>query len=409
MPDWRCPLCDVALKFDSMGHTVDHIQAMHEEQMNEFGISEVLSWYAVRSYGIASCPLCSIKGPKDAPALVEHVVSHAYNFAFRSLLWSRNDLGNPNKPIDSHSSPKDPHEAYGLMEQVQKSPDFIEKAAITKPDTIEQQSTETTRFPIQHGYSKLRSTEESFHDKTIQSSGSKRPSKRPERTSIEQEALHHTKRNPRGLHDFDSGSMDSDSSITGDELVDHLLKELVQSSFDNGKEFWPRGCIEKIVTLEAITEVIGPRLDALLVDFIMKESRTLFTIALCSNLDGDRLLRAMNQFKQLNFNDSSLPIVGDDVKRIFISPTGKGFKYPWNGLSVRNFRSYQWKSLAPAFDTKNRSLKLHPKAVLPFTRTSRHGSSGTFGEVHKVTIHPMHRKNGISVRLFSIFKGFISL
>lgn len=212
----------------------------------------------------------------------------------------------------------------------------------------------------------------------------------------------HTKMSPQGRHDFHSGSMGSDPSITGDELVDDLLKGLVESSFDNGKEFWPRGWIEKIVTLQAITEQLDPTLDAL-VDFIMDGSRTIFAIALCSNLDGDRLFSAMNQFKELNFNDSSLPIVGDDVKRIFFSPAGKGFKYPWNGLSVKNFRSYQWKSLAPVFDTKNRTLKLHPKAVLPFTCTTSRGSSGTFGEVHKVTIHAEHKKRGIHVRLFSKF------
>lgn len=212
----------------------------------------------------------------------------------------------------------------------------------------------------------------------------------------------HAKMSAQGRHDFDSGTMDSDSSIIGDGLVDNLLKELVDSSFDKGKEFWPRGCIEKIVTLQAITEQLDPTLDAL-VDFIMDGSRTIFAIALCSNLEGDRLFRAMDQFKELNFNDSSLPIVGDDAKRIFISPTGKGFKYPWNSLSVKNFRSYQWKSLAPVFETKNRTLKLHPKAVLPFTRTSRHGSSGTFGEVNKVTIHPDHKRRGIHVRLSVTF------
>lgn len=195
--------------------------------------------------------------------------------------------------------------------------------------------------------------------------------------------------------------MDPDFCISGDELVNHLLKGLVKSSFDNGKEFWPRGCIEKIVTLEAITEELDPTLDAL-VDFIIDEGRTIFAIALCSNLDGDRLYLAMNQFKELNFNDSSLPIVGDDVKRIFF-PTGKAYKYPWNGLSVKNFCSYQWKSLAPVFDTKNRTLELHAEAVLPFTRTSRYGSSGTFGEVNKVTIHPDHKRRGIHVRISVTF------
>lgn len=216
----------------------------------------------------------------------------------------------------------------------------------------------------------------------------------------------HAKMSAQGRHDFDSGTLDSDSSVIGDELVDHLLKGLIKSSFDKGKEYWPRGCIEEIVTLQAITEQLDPALDAL-VDFIMDGSQRIFAIAICSNLDGDRLFQAMNQFKELNFNDSSLPIVGDDVKRVFFSPTGKGFQYPWNGLSVKTFRSYQWKSLAPVFETTNRTLNLHPKAVLPFTRTSRKSSSGTFGEVNKITIHPDHKGHGIHVRLsvtfFNIF------
>lgn len=198
--------------------------------------------------------------------------------------------------------------------------------------------------------------------------------------------------------------MGPDSSSNGEELVDRLVKKLVPSSFDTGKDFWPRGCIEEIVTPETITEELqsckaNQMTLSAVVDFIMDEAQMTFAIALCSSLTGDKLLRAMLQFKNLGFNDSTLP-VDDDDEHVFYPSAEKGYRSPWSGLAVRNFRLYQYCSLAPVFDNMGHVMVLHPKATFPFTRVSSHGSSGTFGEVLKITIRAEHQKNGAHVRLF---------
>lgn len=217
--------------------------------------------------------------------------------------------------------------------------------------------------------------------------------------------------------DDDAQSMDSDSSPAGEPLVDRLLRNLVKSSFDKKKEFWPHGCIEQIVTHETILEelesssLVSRRAEQAdqvnlseLVDFFLHGSRALFAIVLCCNIQGDRLFRVRKQFKKLKLKDSSLPIVEDDVKRIFYSSSGS-VRSPWNGPSVRNFCEYQWKAVAPVFDNNTREWKLHSDDVLPFTRASRRGSSGTFGEVHKVVIHPSHQINGSQVILSRYLSG----
>lgn len=195
--------------------------------------------------------------------------------------------------------------------------------------------------------------------------------------------------------------MSSDSNSTGEELVDRLLGRLEKSSFDKGKEFWPDGCIENILTRNTLAGELAEQCNQIppsgLVDFIDSKCRRTFAIVLCCNLTGRKLLRAMSYFERLDFKDSDLPIVGDEFQRIFFS-TGK-YRDPWNGLAVRNFDFYQWKSIAPVFNYRIRELQLESGDVFPFTWSSLRGSPGTFGEVHEVTIHPAHRSQ---VRSFAI-------
>lgn len=187
-----------------------------------------------------------------------------------------------------------------------------------------------------------------------------------------------------------------DSDTIGEELVDRLLRKLERSSFDAGKEFWPHGCIEEILTPKTIADELAEHGEQApprgLVDFIDRESRRTFAIVLCCSLDGQKLIRAMRYFESLNFKDSDLPIVGDEFQRIFFSSTGK-HRDPWNRLAVRSFNSYQWKSIAPVFNYGIRELKLESDDVFPFTWSSQRGTPGTFGEVHEVTIHPAHRSH----------------
>ncbi|KAM0453791.1 hypothetical protein ACHAPV_008728 [Trichoderma viride] len=64
-----------------------HLQDVHGEELLDNSLATLLSWSAVQTIGIKSCPLCSSSGPEDSPELVDHVLRHAYDFALRALPW----------------------------------------------------------------------------------------------------------------------------------------------------------------------------------------------------------------------------------------------------------------------------------------------------------------------------------
>lgn len=190
------------------------------------------------------------------------------------------------------------------------------------------------------------------------------------------------------------GKMSRNSNTTRETLINRLLASLVESPFDQGREFWPDGCISEMVTPETITdemdELNGQTPSSALVDFIILESRKIFAIVLCCSLARRDLFHAMSDFMRLNFNDSKLPIVGNEAKRIFRSSNG-AYQHPWGPLAVKSFENYQWNALAPTFRQRSQELALQKGHILPFTWSSHRGTSGMFGEVYEVAIHPAHR------------------
>ncbi|KAI0440549.1 hypothetical protein F4803DRAFT_464372 [Xylaria telfairii] len=86
LPRWQCPFCDDVdcPTMESMGN---HIQIEHPGELLENSFSTILSWSAVQTMGIKSCPLCSSYGPEDSSEIVVHVLQHAYEFALRALPW----------------------------------------------------------------------------------------------------------------------------------------------------------------------------------------------------------------------------------------------------------------------------------------------------------------------------------
>ena len=69
-----------------------HLQTDHNDELSRKSLSTLLSWSAVQTMGIKTCPFCSDHGPEDTPDLVDHVLQEAYEFALRALPWT--------KPVD---------------------------------------------------------------------------------------------------------------------------------------------------------------------------------------------------------------------------------------------------------------------------------------------------------------------
>ncbi|KLU90796.1 hypothetical protein MAPG_10647 [Magnaporthiopsis poae ATCC 64411] len=108
LPRWQCPFCreqDADHRtIESMG---SHLQAEHEDELSVNPLSTLLSWSAVQTMGIRSCPLCASNGPEDSPELVEHVLRHAYEFALRALPWPQPIVQDLNVPPGSFRPPEE--------------------------------------------------------------------------------------------------------------------------------------------------------------------------------------------------------------------------------------------------------------------------------------------------------------
>ncbi|KLU91872.1 hypothetical protein MAPG_10821 [Magnaporthiopsis poae ATCC 64411] len=94
LPRWQCPFCDDEddAKQPSMEAMTIHLQSDHRNELSDNSLSTLLSWSAVQTMGIKTCPFCSDYAPEDAPDLVDHVLREAYGFALRALPWP--------KPVD---------------------------------------------------------------------------------------------------------------------------------------------------------------------------------------------------------------------------------------------------------------------------------------------------------------------
>ena len=103
---------------ESMG---SHLQTDHERELLDNSLSTLLSWSAVQTVGIKSCPLCSSHGPEDSPELVDHVLRHAYEFALRALPWPQPVAHDLNVPAGSFHLPEDSENAGYLQGWVNKA------------------------------------------------------------------------------------------------------------------------------------------------------------------------------------------------------------------------------------------------------------------------------------------------
>jgi hypothetical protein len=191
-------------------------------------------------------------------------------------------------------------------------------------------------------------------------------------------------------------------------LSDALISTFSYSRFDAGspRAFLPAGCIEKLITQEAVIKELLEKVslsleDSILregtpkkklVDFIISKAKKVFAIAVLSNFRGPPLVSTMKHFMKLGFSDSSetLPIDAAKLTQLVgdITP-------PWNETGIFKFCEAQWKFFAPVFSGKEFPLRLEIEHILPFTERNDQAFQGAFGQVYAVKIHPQHQENPV--------------
>jgi len=192
-------------------------------------------------------------------------------------------------------------------------------------------------------------------------------------------------------------------------LSDQVVDRYARSKFDHeDKQFLPAGCIDELVTVEAIIKELAEK-DHLIpedldlskepkksvVNFINERAKTVFAVAVLSYLRGEHLGRAMYQFMVKEFDDTSLPVKEEDLVNLV------GTKNPWSKTRIHNFCREQWRFLAPIFSQQNFKIVLEPDHILPFIKKSSSVKEGAFSQVYEVEIHPAHQVDPIrNVRSF---------
>jgi len=210
--------------------------------------------------------------------------------------------------------------------------------------------------------------------------------------------------------EIDDWAFEEVRPIQTPKLSDQILDKCVESMFDDEvKKFLPAGCIDELVSLEAIIKEVRKK-DHLqpgdlelpegspkkkLVDFVRGKANKVFAITVISGIEGDDLGKAMLQFMEIGFTNKSLPLKEEHLKDFpFLA-------YPWSKTRIFKFCREQWIFLAPVFSQQNFMVNLRPEHILPFIEKSEVVKEGAFGQVYMVDIHPAHQEDPIlNVRRF---------
>jgi hypothetical protein len=188
-----------------------------------------------------------------------------------------------------------------------------------------------------------------------------------------------------------SPAPESPSSSEDESLEDQIINSYETSRFPPGnkpQEFLPRSQLDRLLTVSSITNKLFVDVDTTLVQWIFRSSRKVFAIAVMCGLAGRALLKAMEEFRKVDFVDESLPLSKDTQAQIACFSTT-----PWRGLKSHNFLTQQWIFLAPIFSKRNFGMDLALEYILPFTSVSSEVKEGHFGRVYRVKVHPSHQEN----------------
>jgi hypothetical protein len=170
-----------------------------------------------------------------------------------------------------------------------------------------------------------------------------------------------------------------------------------RSSGRSARKFYPDGCLDYIVTAEALQKLMraegAPEIDPDMIRYILSSAKKLFVLLFVSGFDGE-IYRAIKAFKRHNLSDSSLPFEDRPYDREDLRQK-LGFRFsPW-----RKLNEWQYQFLSPVFDGAVFQYDFRPLAPLPFIEASSTIKDGPFGQLSQVKIHPAHLKNPVMLRL----------
>ncbi|RWA09597.1 hypothetical protein EKO27_g5509 [Xylaria grammica] len=368
LPRWQCPFCDehdaIYPTMESMG---SHIQIEHKDELLETSFSTIISWSAVQTMGIKSCPLCDSCGPEDCTELVDHVLQHTYEFALRALPWPPTTIqdlnvlpGSFNVPGDTEHAGDIPQWINGAMHEKVE----ISRLALCDYDRADHLFPAPNKFPE---YSDYFLTNDYFNES---------PGDRSSEPQTGQ-SVHLDISNSHVSWDHsddgntrrDSGNTDAFSQSAETTLYDRLKTMVVFFYQEENTETLSQ---PSFLPLDALNRAITPDIvKAQLVsedDFnqIFERSKKVFAILGFVGTEA----RIRDLFKD-GLLDEHLPLerIEDAQQSELLRSRRQGREFKsfskWGKRDIDDFLRRQWLVLAPVFTTRGEHIDIDGDTPLP--------------------------------------------
>lgn len=187
--------------------------------------------------------------------------------------------------------------------------------------------------------------------------------------------------------------------------IESLADELYSAQCRNaaGNDFIPAGALRRVINTNAVRRALqeshaDARLRGILSDDAENICRSYCKIfAILVLVD---MVWRISDFISSNLDDSRLPMPDIDTTDARPLPTAllEGMNWKtvikkWRRRDVDQFKTYQWRVLAPVFTARDLEYRLCPSHILPFEE-SHEQSKGGFATVYRVKIHPDHHDFG---------------
>ncbi|KAG6366218.1 hypothetical protein INS49_000394 [Diaporthe citri] len=183
--------------------------------------------------------------------------------------------------------------------------------------------------------------------------------------------------------------------------VERLMEELYRAQCINasGKDFLPAGALKEVITPEVVRSALqGSQADVQLCEYAEKicgSYRKIFAILVLVDM-----VHRIPDFMRCDLDDTCLPMPDTGMRNGEALPTPlledeawMTVTRTWRRRDIDQFKTYQWRVLAPAFTAQDPEYRLCPSHVLPFVE-SHEQAEGAFGTVYRVRIHPDHHDFG---------------
>ncbi|KAI0878596.1 hypothetical protein GGS24DRAFT_443422 [Hypoxylon argillaceum] len=391
LPRWKCPFCDERdTHYPTMESIGNHLQIEHGDELLEHSFPTLLSWSAVQTMGIKSCPLCTTCGPEDSSEVVDHVLQHAYEFALRALPWPPPTIQDLNILPGNFKLPGNPKHAEDIQQWINMaSYETVEVPVLALCDYDRANHS----IPAPTGLSEY--TDHFLTNEYFNESPEDKSSRPQSGASV--------------ASNYSTISMHSDitnSSVTSarSENWGALLQANEQSLYHRLRlmtvrcdkthtirdfsdfSFLPLDAINKALTIVDV-KAQSPWYEFFRTEILERVRKVFAILGLC-------MLEAhIRDLFNNGLTDEHLPLVRGYYQQQtnILFSQGKEFKsfLKWKGNEVDQFLRNQWLVLAPVFTQPGEQIRIDKHAPLPFYNIKRSETTG-WSILYKGTLHAAH-------------------